>query len=97
MFFGHFLNFGFRGLLLKLQKYFSALKNDPRKGKMQVQVRLYEFSKNPKGQVDSTNGLARATLLVRRVLGHSEHFFPVLQLLDHIYIIKDHVTFKSIR
>ena len=27
VFFGHFLNFGFRGLLPKLQRYFSALKN----------------------------------------------------------------------
>ena len=34
VFFGHFLNFGFRGLLPTNQRYFSALKNDPRMVKM---------------------------------------------------------------
>ena len=42
-----------------------ALKNGHRKVKIRPDTRNIEFSKNLKGQVDRTDGLARATLGVR--------------------------------
>ena len=42
-----------------------SVKNGPRKVKIRPDTRNIEFSKNLKGQVDRTDGLARATLGVR--------------------------------
>ena len=55
-----------------------------RKIKIIPEHQLIVISKNPKGQVARTSRLASTTLLVRAVLGHLEHFFPVLQLLIHM-------------
>ena len=68
VFFGHFLNFGFSGLFPKFQKYFSALKNGPRKVKIAVNTLAIQLSNNPKGQVARASRLARTILGVRAVL-----------------------------
>ena len=57
-----------------------------RKIKIIPEHQLIVIAKNPKGQVARTSRLARTTLWVRAVLGHLEHFFPVLQLLTHIWV-----------
>ena len=79
------MNFGYRGFIPKRQRYFSALKNGPRKVKIRPEHHLRGLLKDLKAQVVRINSLDRATLGVGVQLRHLEHFFPVLQILAHMY------------